>query len=401
MRKYCIALAAIAVVAAMCIAPFAVMEDAEAASMTTGEKGVSFKASTISNDDLDKLMSEEYKQQFAALALSAVVSSVDTDDPYSFDGWTMTDIKVTNMKDVKLAQGEKYATNLMKHIYCQACTYDIEVTATYSGVACTMFTLMDGTQDLYKALDGNKIGNGTVLKIKGTMTTGTTLVDEIKLVKNEAGNFVQTQDSEEITREMVFNGTVGYKSGTIDTEITWKSTAKSNMTQANDYDFGDVKPEKATDTTRVFITPSVKGASEGKFEYKVGDVKGGYSQSIDSKDLEILITGIITYEVDDATVWNGTYTVSSFYFYDATSDRALFNEDDVNDSSLKSNDEMKKFLDKIGTIGEEFSDAESVTNSAKTSVGGSSNLVIYAGIGIAAIAVIAIGAFFFLRKSAA
>ena len=163
------ALIAVMVAAAMCLVPvFAIADDSEAAAtLKDGSSGVSFKGS-MSNDEFDKLISDDYKMELAYMALNSVIGS-DGDGAF-----TITDLTITDVENLKLSKGTKIDGDKITTVYAQSITCNIKFTATYalpSGpfyTAGTLFSLTDGNQTLFRELGGNTLANGDVLKFDGT-----------------------------------------------------------------------------------------------------------------------------------------------------------------------------------------------------------------------------------------
>ena len=398
------ALIAVMAAAAMCLVPlFAVADDSDAtASLTVGEKGVSFKAGSISDDNFNKLVSTDAKEGMCIQALDAIVSG-------STYGWDVSVTSFTDVSDVKMSTGTQYREDGAKYVDGSAITFKAKFTAKYTGLMpSTFFGLYDGTQNLFIALnDTNMIVTGDILTVEGKFTMRQTSILEEEYTKNAENNLVITTSERRTSNDLSFDGTVIYKHDTFTKEIDLKTSAESQIDVKTTNDYGTVEPKDVVAGTKVFVNEFYKAyASKYDFKYTVDGKTDRVSLEIDRTPM----TGSGTYEVTTAELGGcimvGTFAAPDYYYYKADDVYqlvSLFNETTVNDVTLKDNTEMEKFLNEIGTAENEFSGADSVTEAAETSVdissgSGSNNTIFYIIIGVLAVAVVALAVMTFVKK---
>lgn len=423
MKSISKAMIAVMIAAAMCVVPLFVAEDSDAYDVTVAGKGASFKASSISNDDFNKLANDTYKENMCKLALGAVVYSEGMDNDYA-----ISVVSISDVKDVKLSLGTDYKEDSSKVVDSMAITFKAKFTATCSVSAIynmpgTLFPMMDGTQDIYKELGTNEITDGTILTIDGTFTMEKTTISTMDYVKTNAGDFVIKESVEEVSSIQEFDGSVGFNNGVINKTITMTTEYSSSTEAASTFDYYGVNDIKDTVAgTKAISNQEIRSSGTRLYgDYKVGDATGKYKVEFGKEAMEAL--GIVMaksipfpigsttggYEVGTAASLGGLISSNlvapDYYFCTnliALQDYTLFYAGYVQDESLKTNDGMKAFLNEIGTASDEFSDASSVANSAyeTVSVGGSgsNNIIFYVIIGVLAVAVVALAVLMIKKK---
>ena len=194
-----------------------------------------------------------------------------------------------------------------------------------------------------------------------------------------------------------------------DAKYTYTENAQSVTKEYTvDYEYGPVmeydtnfefqgKPEEATATAPIISTMD---NVNGKFTYRI-------SYGFDGNDYEIL-DGNFWDEISvefGAQAETGTATVllepsmvvPTYRFYEeGNTTTAIFGY--AEDPSLRTDEAMKAFLDEHGTTSTEFSEAKSIADSnSDLSSGKKSHTMLYIAVGVGVVAVVAIGAFVFLR----
>ncbi len=209
-----------------------------------------------------------------------------------------------------------------------------------------------------------------------------------------------------------YKGDVTFKNSSGEYKIAVDGETGRTADTTSEYDFYGVKIADLKADSKVIITNKVTGAMKTSVSY---DYKGNKSSYESYQDLSLLMGGS-TYRqtavldiIAPATVECEPYV---YYDNDATIDPwtgnvetvGLFNNLTVQDSELKDNDKMKEFLEKIGSVGNSYSDADSVANGAYENVtessgnGGGSNVIFYVIIGVLAVAVVALAVLLIKKK---
>ena len=405
------ALIAVMVAAAMCLVPlFAVADDSDAIDVTAGEAGISFKAGSISDDNFKKLTGGDAKEEIYAEYASSVLNAV-IEDGYKFnvDGST---VKISNVKDVKIALGTKITSDSYATTNGREITFDIEFKATaYSGG--DLFDLYDGTQTLYKELGKtNRFAATNTVEFKGTATISEMMSSDYKIAKTYSNYYVATEGTMKMSTFASFEGDVTFNNGTTYKITIDKAETGMSADSSFEFDFYGVDTTNLTSESKYIKTTDGESSATDVLKYKINDKSDGYDFSYNSKDVPTSLTRK-TYtvgEVGDLLVpylFTTNLSVPEYLYYDGSlvpsESTSFFNQFSVSDSALKDNTKMKEFLDDIGSVGDTYSSAESVSDSAYESVGASGsgnggNIVFYIIIGVLAVAVVALAVLMIKKK---
>ena len=417
------ALIAVMVAAAMCLVPvFAIADGSDAAgSLTDGSSGVSFKGS-MSDTDFNKLVTDEYKEEIASMVLETVVA-----DDGSLGGvFTISDLTVSDVSDIKLSKGMKIDGDKITNVSAQALKCKIKFTATFDGGlfsdTATLFNLYDGNQVLYNEIGSNVITDGNVLKFDGTVTLDMSASSTSTMAKNGNDNYVATEVSGKMSKSESYSGELKFNNGTavktIDLDVKQATSSDATIT----LDYGDVKMEDVVSGTKVIIGyKDIKGASEQEYKYTVNDKKGGYDYKVGADYgmpamfTPATVADLATYQAYLSASFGGNIVlyvdsalkVPEYKYYialDMGCELCLFNMGMVK-SDYQDDTKLGTFLNSVGTADEtSFSDADSVADSAYSAVsepgngGSGSNLIFYVIIGVLAVAVVALAVLAFKKK---
>ena len=400
---------AVMIAAVMCAVPIFVIEDSEAIDITAGEAGISFKAGSVSDENFDKLTGGDAKEEIYAEYASSVLSAV-VDDSYRFDVDGST-VKISNVKDVKLARGMKVTSDSVATTTGDAMTFDIEFKATAAG-AGDLFELYDGTQTLYKELDKtNRFAASNTIEFKGTATISNMSESDYKIAKTYSNYYVVTEGTMKMSRFASFSGDIVFKNGTTYNITINKAEKGMSLDSKVEFDFYGVEPSNLTSESKYMQTTNGTSSANNVLKYKINGNSDGYDHSYNSKDIpDGLMAG--RYEVGEVGDLGGMYlyttniAVPTYLYYDGSlypiESTSFFNQYCVKDANLKDNDKMKAFLDDIGNVGDTYSSAESAANGAYESVGasgsGNSNIIFYVIIGVLAVAVVALAVLLIKKK---
>ena len=401
---------AVMIAAVMCAVPLFIVEDSEAVDVTAGDAGISFKAGSISDENFDKLTGGTAKEEiYAGYARSVLEAVVEDSYKFSVDA---SSVKISNVKDVKLAKGMKITTDSVAMTNGQEMKFDVEFKATASS-AGELFDLYDGTQTLYKELGKtNRFAATNTLEFKGTAIISGMMDTENKIAKTYSDYYVATEGKMKMSEYSQFSGDVTFNNGTT-YKITIDNAEKGFSSDAKiTLDFYGVEPSGLTSESKYMKTTTGTSSASNALKYKINDKSGGYDRSYNSDDIPDGLMGGM-YQVGTVADLDGEYlyttslAVPTYLYYDGSvypnEMTSFFNQYCVNDATLKDNDKMKEFLEDIGSVGDTFSSAESAADGAFESVGasgngGGSNVIFYVIIGVLAVAVVALAVLLIKKK---
>ncbi len=394
---------AVMIAAAMCVVPLFVIEDSDADIEETSS-GVSFKAGSIADSNFNAFVSADYKMTLAFDVLEVVVDS-------NSDSWTITDIVIKNVKDVKMSRGNELTSRDFTSSEAWAIKFDITFNAKYTGLLpIQLFSTEDGTQALYKAFNGNTIVTDDVISVDGTYTMGESDIRTADFEKAESGKYITTETSIKAYKETAFNGSFVFK----EKKVTLDATMEMSYEAKTVSEF-DVKVADVTSATKAFATTSIESAGvTSNVYYKVGDDSCTLKREY-GKDVMELLAGLmlpigVGYQAGEAGAL-GLVTdeaamvlkVETYVPYDSTDESIALVTDDMLADSYHNTDSVISFFNDNGTYSEEYSAAESVANAeySTVSVGGSnggSKVIFYVIIGVLAIAVVALAVLMIKKK---
>ena len=206
MKSISKAMIAVMIAAVMCAVPLFIINDSEAIDVTPGDAGISFKASSISDENFDKLTGGDAKEEiYAGYASSVLAAVVEDSGGFNVDPST---VKLSNVKDVKLAKGSKITADSYAMTNGKAVTFDIEFKAT-AMTPGVLFELYDGTQTLYKELGKtNRFVASNTIEFKGTATISSMMESDYKIAKTYSDNYIVTEGSMKMSQFSSFSGDV-------------------------------------------------------------------------------------------------------------------------------------------------------------------------------------------------
>ena len=397
---------AVMIAAAMCAVPLFIIEDSEAATITTGdkEKAVSFKAGSVEDAKFNELVSGPFKEYIASQVLTSIVPS---------DGdWAISEVVIKNVKDIKMSKGNSVSDSVIKEIDASAITCDITFKATCDNpYGTTLFEPYDGTQTLYKELGTYMVANGDVITIEGTATIEQYESIESSIVKNSDNNYVVKEINGKESQSSSFKGKVKVVSLDKTYELETKAENGTDVKVTPDY-YNAEKIEDVKDTSKVVLTYSFgSDLVNYVFKYTINGKSDGYDKKLPSNafmpfdymagtvsEIELMTTGEII------LIYTGEIAPTPVYYYKAGT--GMPTDSFFNDSTIAlaspTNESVKTFLDGIGDVSDEFSTASSVADGAYTPVnkdgGSNNNIVFYVIIGVLAVAVVALAVLMIKKK---
>ena len=378
---------AVMIAAAMCVVPLFVIEDADAATITTGEYGASFEGSDIPIDKFNELLTNDYVD---GLILTSVGFVPVTEAP-----------TVTKVVSLKSSVGNKNGDNSGESAMGQYAKLEVVIEGDLY-LDLTLFELEDGFQDLFKYLGNtNKIASGTHLKIEGTVEVSRSIIGSGEFYKTDAGKIAATKEVTDMSTKSFIDLKYTFKVGGVEKVVQLKETSISSnkATVTLDYDTDD--RAKVVDGTKVFITTVNDDKAEITQDFSFDGKSASYSHKTvvdDSKTFQYRDAGDVLINMDMAP--------SECYYYSADDDvPTLFNPAIVpaGSTTIRSNAGMKSFLEGIGSVNDSYSNAKSIADSAASSVsgdgsGGSNNIIFYVIIGVLAVAVVALAVLMIKKK---
>ena len=402
---------AVMIAAAMCVVPLFVIEDSEAITVTAGDKAVSFKAGSITDEKFDGLVTQDYKNQLA----EKVIDSIVVKNGYSSNWEFVGNATVKNVKDVKLSLGNSVSDSSLKNISASAIKFDLEMTIKCKSTTGILFNMSDGTQTLFKELGTNKVAQNDQLTINGTVVLEDYTYLESSIVKNTAENYVVKEMTVKNSTSVSFDGKIKVVALDKTYELKTKKATGAEAISTPDYYNAD-KIEDVTETSKVILNVKIGsgGGVETSFNYKINDKSGGYDSIVDTRALMEMIGSGGAYqagtvaEIEAETGETLLYTVNlaptpvSYYDPSGTWMEDCFFSYGMVSIADPTNEKVKTYLDDIGDISDSYSDAKSVADGAYTSVStggsGNNNIVFYVIIGVLAVAVVALAVLMIKKK---
>ncbi len=393
---------AVMIAAAMCVVPLFVIEDSDAYSVTTGETGVSAKASSMEPADFTKLMPSDYQKMVVAMG---TLGAMGLDGAY----YSPDSFELKSVSDLKMARGTEVTADTITEINGSSMTLEVDMTVKRTGPSTAIEFPYDGFQDLYRAFYDMPLGH--TLTFKGLTITMEEYEKEITtFAANSDKNFVITEFERVSSSYMKIScSDIEYKNADQVKKLEFTAVRSSDydVLSKNSFysaDFKDeVKTENVVGTTKTIALNDYRDCAE---ELSIKFVYDGKTYN-HSETNEHYYNGMYypdaIYESTTAGMAGAImdYNISApVYSFCGTGSYCLF-DSSVVDASVDTNEKMKNFLNEKGTIGESYSDAKSVANSTSTSIsvgGGSNNIIFYVIIGVLAVAVVALAVLMIKKK---
>ena len=390
MKRLLIAAGVLVLAATMCI-PISVLSDgSDAFDITESENGVSWESDTLDEEQINKLYTPGQIEDLAYQALGTVVDSTSN--------YAISEVKATEAK-VSKSLGSKVTGSSMTDLRDESVTAKLTFKATVksgygnNNIFDNIYLLTDLLR--YVKFD-NRTTVGAVMEFDVEVKMVNTYKDVNEFEQNKDGNYVVVKQSYDNKEFINVKGDVKYtyNDGTADVvrefsvDFGQDFGYKGSYTE---YEFdGDVADAKAGD--RILCKDQDLGDVFYIFKLKY-DADGSGGDEVDLSDVMELETGSA---YSTAVIYNEAALAPETYEFYPSGGTAtpLFNT--VADPLLASNDALKTYLSEHGTIGESFSDAEDLADSEYGSAK-KSHTLLYVGIGVAVVAVVAIAAFVVFR----
>lgn len=393
MKKMIIAVAVIALAAAMCIPACIFANDSDAASTkTNGSSGISVKISTSDATEIAKFYPTEYWNDIATTVWNGYFGELIGYLP----NYNISEGKVVEI-DFKESHGVDITDDYVSNVDSKSTVTKYTFKATTVANDYNFFE--NDLGQLIKYIEPtNKTHKDAVLKVTVTVEETTSEVTKKYITKNSENNYVVTKGNSESLDYTKVSAEIEYTYGTVEKSFTYEKTSNRYTDATVDVDFLDTEPKDATATTNV-----LRDVKYNKLTYLIDTVikcdGKTYTNEMDESGF------VAKRELSTFGPLGGSMVISTdisapvYKFYgDVLDPYAIFDETTVADTSLRSNDAMKDYLDKNGSIGESFSAAESTADSAMPSSGGGTNILLFVAIGIGAVVIVAIVVFVFLKK---
>ena len=381
MKAYTIAAISIAVVAMMCICPFAVMaDDGDAVSVNTGEKGISVKAENMSKEDINKLFSASAQTALA----SEVFNSFSSTAYFSISAVEISTGTVERALSAKITDNSSYYSKATNQKF----------TMTFKATCTNANNIFDNTEAYAEAIRAVGTNTATVgdvfeVSVEGTTTTYDMICYEF--IKNVDGNLVVKVSEDKTYNTVKYDVTAKYKytkdTAPAETDIEFKAFTESEEYQKKTYDFNGASDTQVRATTKAFVSYDFVYANSATFDC---DVKGGKSTSVSyyldySPMMEAMAQAFTLAEVLDID-----QTLPTFNYVGIDDETSLFQTSEVT-GEVNTDETMKAFFQNAGTVSEAYSDARSMADDNDGSVVNPSdalNLLLI--IGIAAVGILAV-----------
>ena len=390
MKRLLIAAGVLALAAAMCI-PISVFSDgSDAFDITESENGISWESDTLDEEQINKLYTPGQIEDLAYQALGTVVDSTSN--------YTISEVKATEAK-VSKSLGSKVTGSSMTDLRDESVTAKLTFKATVksgygnNNIFDNIYLLTDLIR--YVKFD-NRTTVGAVMEFDVEVKMVNTYKDVNEFEQNKDGNYVVVKQSYDNKEFINVKGDVKYtyNDGTADVvrefsvDFGQDFGYKGSYTE---YEFdGDVADAKAGD--RILCKDQDLGDVFYILKLKY-DADGSGGGEVDLSDVMEIETGSA---FSTAVIYNEAALAPETYEFYPSGGTAIPLFYSVADSLLASNDALKTYLSEHGTVGESFSDAEDLADSEYGSAK-KSHTLLYVGLGVAVVAVVAIAAFVVLR----
>ena len=363
----------------MCLTPLSVIDDADAATVTTGKGGASIEAEDVSIENFNRLVSDIDRDRI----LNGLDLEVET-----------TDIEIKEVKSLKRSIGYRVNSGDSKYVYGDS--YKLKISYEKSSLTepYILFPLKDGLQSLYNYVGTNEAPIGSALKIEGDVETRTSLNVQSEFYLTDDKNVAETGTEMERTTYVWYKLTFTY-TDTVNNVTKTFTVEKKDMTVdiiTTAVDLLDNNRSKLVGDDTVIVTLyrehnleygadySFDGKSASYYEKHLSGVNGTFNKGT-AETLGVLSTEDMTAK-------------EKIPYYSSEAEISLYSSDDVRDASLKDDGEMKSFLKTIGKVGDSYDTAESIQGSAAAVIGtveGTSDVIFFVIIGVLAAATVAMG----------
>ena len=384
MKAYKVALISFAVVAMMCVCPFALMADgSDAVNVETGEKGISVKAEDMSKEDINKLFNAAAQVSMA----EEVFGSFSSAGYYDITAVEISKGTVERGLAAKITDDSVYYSKASNE------TYTMTFTATCDS-AGNIFDNNEVYAEAIRAIGTNNATIGDVFEITVEGTVTSFEMTYYEFVKNDEGNLVVKVSEDKTYKTEKYDITAKYKytkdAAPAEANFEFKGFNEEENYEKKTYDFNGVADAQVRSTTPVFVTYDVKQAANATMDC---DVKGGKSTSVSyyidfSPMMKAMSTVYTTAEVNDFD-----QILPTFDYVGIDSETSLFRTTEVT-GDVNTNETMKSFFEGKGKVSEAYSDARSMADDNNGDVVSPSDAL--NAILIIAIVVVAIVAVIFL-----
>ena len=390
MNRYVLTIIALALAVAMCITVPVSSEDSDAFDIVSSEAGLRWDSSTLSSEDIARLYTSA---EINDMAWNTLETFADYVGSYDFSEVAIYDMTISK------SNGTKVTPDAVTFANAESVSYKISFKATCTSLSDNqLFDNYVGSELISYVCFSDTTQNGAVFEVTAEVTEKDAIVEKRHIAKTNSGNYVVTGSDIETTDDTKsVKGTAKYtyNDGTQDvvrefsfdvgTMCGYRTNTKTSF---------DGKVEDATIDTAVlnFTAPTgTKFTLVREFSFDGKTFRNEYDVS------DYIALECRNVDTSMAVVYSdGDLNPPQIYYYSDMGDALFYH---VADPSLRSNDAMKAFLQDHGTTSETFSSAQDLAESMIPDTGGS-NILFYAGIGIAVAAIAAVGYFLFARRKA-
>ncbi len=349
------ALASAAVVAIFLISASSALfaDSGDAAEMKEGENGIGFSVKDMPKEEQDKLILPSTYNGIANYILGLFL-----------DDLACYDISSADMTDYELSRyaGDKISGKVYECVNADSDSGKISFVATCNSDDNILFDDDSAFADVMKAVGlSNKTQNGAKFTVTAENRDERSNLVEYTYEKNSAGNLILMKErirdyaQQRCDIEVKYSYTSGDAAKEIEFEVSYGQVVSLEFT--NTYDFAGVAISDVTSATRCTVDQDVDTSYRHDWltcKYD-GEKKGRDVTDTNFEDTPEYIWNAY----DTANEIIDDMTVSTYDFYQSGADISLFGSFSNIDASLRSNDAMKQFLEKNGSITETYSGAES------------------------------------------
>lgn len=390
------ALIAVMVAAAMCLVPlFAIADDSDAITKTNGSAGISVEVSTSDETEIAKFFPAANHNDMAQYLWASEFNALMG----YYGAFTISQGKLVSVEKYEVSMGREITDDSISDVDATKQIMKMTFKATCNANDYPFINTSLGELIKYMGEPANKTHKESEMEVTVVWETTESTITKNYIVKNDDDNYIVTKSEVKNTDYSRISADVKYTYGTTEKEFSFESVRDIVSNYTTEPDFLGVEPKSAKAATPVLIKA---GIDEYKNVTKT-TVKCDGNTYVNEMDAgRILVSDeLSSWSTIGARglIYDTNQSVPTYKFYGETTDPyALFDEDSVADTSLRSNNALKEYFSNNGSIGEDFGAAESVANSMMSSGSGGNNLLLYIAIGVGVIVVIAIVAVIILKK---
>ncbi len=353
MNHRAIAATAVAAIFLVSVSSVAFADGSDAYVMTEGSNGLGFSIKDMAKEDQDKIL---LPSTYEGRAIYILGMFLDDTAHYDISSIEITDYAMSGYG------GQKISGNEFTFVNAESESFKITFEAKCTAAGNNLFDDDAAFADIWKEVG---MANQTQADAKFTVTAKAksqqSTIDTNVFEKNSAGNLMLVKEkvknyaNESLGIEVKYSYAAAEGPREIDFDVSVGEVVSMDFT--NEYDFAGVPIADATAATRCIVNQDVNSYYSHNWLTAKYD---GEKKGREVYDAEFQNTpeykGSAYYHADEVP---NDLTVATYDFYQSGADFSFFGAWSDIDDSLRSNDAMKQFLERNGSMTETYDGAES------------------------------------------